>query len=424
MTVLRLALRSLRARLLATVLTGFGVALGVGLVVFVATARGSSQTAFTDAARGCDVVMSGKGTSSFAAVMNALFHTGKPTDTLPVARVAELAADPRVLHAVPCAVGDVFRGFRVVGTRAAWFDAMAAADGAPLRAKLAPGGRLFPDTEAFEAVVGAIAAARTGLALGSELTVTHGLEQGGGEHEHAERWKVVGILEPTGTPSDRAVFIPLRSFFHVKGHEGLAGAPGEAHGAEDPDHDLGDEVRAVSTVVVRLKAPGARFQFASDWNAKPDVRASIPSAEIRDLFTIVQGVDQVLRWIAVLVTVSAGLSVLAALYTSIHGRRREIALLRALGARRGHVFAVVTLEAVLVSLLGGAAGLALGHLGVAAAGPYLLETAGVRIGAGAVDLALWGRVALGLVGLGLVAGVVPAWRAYRTPVASNLAPVD
>ena len=118
------------------------------------------------------------------------------------------------------------------------------------------------------------------------------------------------------------------------------------------------------------------------------------------------------------------LSILAALYNSMHGRRREIALLRALGARRGHVFGVVVLEAVLICLLGGAAGIVLGHLGVAGAAPYLLDEVGVRLGLGTADVALWGRLAGGLVVLGLLAGLLPAWRAYRTPVARNLHPTD
>ena len=438
MTVLGLAFRSLRQRLLSTVLTAFGVALGVGLVVFVTAVRASSHTAFVDAARGCDVVVSGKGTTSFSAVMNAVFHVDKPVDTVPVARLHELEADPRVLHAVPSVVGDVFRGFRVVGTTSAFFEAMAGSDGRPLKDALAPGGRVFPDDESFEAVVGAFAAARTGLSLGAKFTVTHGLEEGGGEHAHDERWTVVGVLAPTGTPTDRAIFITLRSFFHVKGHEAPPAAPGTPappamddappSPAGDPDghddHGLGEEVRALSTILVKLKTPGVRFRFAQDWNAKPDVRASVPSEEIRRLFEIVQGVDGLLKAIAVLVLVAAALSILAALYNSMHGRRREIALLRALGARRSHVFAVVVLEAVLICLLGGVAGVALGHLGVAGAAPYLLEEVGVRLGLGTADVALWGRIALGLVALGLVAGLLPAWRAYRTPVARNLHPVD
>lgn len=125
---------------------------------------------------------------------------------------------------------------------------------------------------------------------------------------------------------------------------------------------------------------------------------------------------------AILVILTAALMVLVGLYNTIQGRRREIAILRALGARPAHVFSVVVLEAVLTALLGGVAGLALGHVGVAAAAPYLLETVGVLIGPalGMLDAGVLG----GLVVLGALAGVLPAWRALRTPVAENLHPID
>ncbi len=433
-------MRSLRQRLLSTILTAFGVAIGVGLVVFVTSVRASSHTAFVDAARGCDVVVSGKGTTSFSAVMNAVFHVDKPVDTVPVARWHELEQDPRVLHAVPAVVGDVFRGFRVVGTTSAFFDAMAGGDGRPLKASLAAGGRVFPDDESFEAVVGAFAAARTGLALGTKFTVTHGLEEGGGEHAHDEQWTVVGVLAPTGTPTDRAIFITLRSFFHVKGHEGKPAAPatppamdappameGEppAHDADpDADHDLGEEVRALSTILVKLKAPGARYRFAQAWNAKPDVRASIPAEEIRRLFEIVQGVDGLLRAVAVLVLVSAALSILAALYNSMQGRRREIALLRALGARAR------TCSASSSSRRCSSACSAAWRASRSVTSAWRVprrscsRRSACASASGRRTSRCGGKLAAGLVVLGLLAGLLPAWRAYRTPVARNLHPTD
>lgn len=438
MNVLSLAWKGLRQRRLATALTAFSTALGVGLVVAVGAVRSGARTAFDDAARGYDVVLSGPKTTALSATMNALFHVDKPVDTMPVEAWLDARKDPRVLHAVPIAVGDVYRGFRVVGTRADLFDAIPDADGRPLRARVAPGGRLFADDGGFEAVVGAYAAARTGLAVGASFTVTHGLEDGG--HAHDEQWKVVGVLEPTGTPNDRAVFITLSSFFHVKGHDRpkAPGAPddhdhdhdegGMHEGGAAPDDErarlLGDEVWALSTVVVRLKSPAFRFQFAGDWNRRRDCSAAVPSQEIRRLFEIVQGVDGLLRAVGATVLLVAVLSVLASLWNAVQGRRREIALLRALGARRAHVFAVVVLEAVLVCALGGVAGVAFGHVGVAAAAPWLLAEVGIRIATGFLPAAVYGGIAGGLLLLGLVAGALPAWRAYRVPVARHLHPVD
>jgi putative ABC transport system permease protein len=429
--VLRIALRSLSSRRLSTALTALGVALGVGLVVFVVTVRDASRGAFDDAARGYDVILGGVQTSSLTSVMNTVFHVDQPVDTVDVEILSEVKADPRVRYAVPYAVGDVYRGYRVVGTSAQFFDAITDAGGRPLRERLVPGSRTFADGAEFEAVVGGIAAARTGLGLGSRFTVTHGLEEGG--HHHDEEWTVVGVLEPTGTPNDRAIFITLESFFHVKGHEAPA-APVPGTGEEKPaamaDGEHGDHgedhgpVWAVSSIVVRLASPAMRFQFASDWNRRKDVRAALPSREVQRLFDVVRNVDGLLRAVAGLVLVVAGLSILVGLYNTIAGRRREIAILRALGARPRHVVSVVVLESVLTCLVGGLAGLALGHAAVAASAPLLLEKVGIRITAAPLGWELYAAVAGGLLLLGVLAGALPAWRAFRTPVAENLHPTD
>ncbi len=406
MTVAGIALRSLRQRLLTSSLTALGVALSVGLVVLVFQARDLAKRSFADAARGYDVVLSGPQTSSIDAVLSTVFFVRKPMDTLPASVVDEVRADPRVRYAVPYAVGDVFRGWRVVGTTPDFFDAIDDAAKRPLRERVR--GSVF-GTRGFDAVVGATAAARTGLDVGSQFQVTHGLEAAGEQHE--EHWTVVGVLEPTGTPLDRAIFITLESFFDVKGHEGAAPA---AEGA--------DKVRAVSTIVVRLKSPAARPMFLMDWRKKTNVRPSSPVEEVGALFQIVENVDAVFRAVAWLVFVVSGLAILVALWSSIEGRRREIAILRALGARPVHVFSVVVLEAVTLCLGGGIAGLVLGHGAVAAVAPTLLEQFGIRIAPAVGALDFYALAAF--VGMGAVTGLLPAWRAFRVPVAENLHPID
>lgn len=444
MNVAGIAVRSLRQRRLSTLLTALGVALGVALVVFVFHVRDSAKRSFDSAGRGYDVVIGGIRTSSITSVLSTVFLLDAPTDRIPKEAYDAVKADPRVRYAIPYAIGDVFRGHRVVGTTPEFFEAIEDADGRALSTHIRKGGRVFAGGDEFEAVFGATAAAASGLDLGATFTVSHGLEAGG--HAHKEKWAVVGILEPTGTPNDRAVFITLGSFFHVEGHEehkpaatpaaapttepatapamddaGDAGPAMDAEPDEDHDHE-GTGVWAVSSIVVRLKVAPTRNQFLEDMNQRKDLRAAIPQREISRLFDIVANVDGLFRWIAVLVVLTASLMVLVGLYNTIQGRRREIAILRALGARPAHVFAVVVTEAVLTAVLGGAIGLVLGHVGVAAAGPYLLETLGVLVGPepGLLDLVVLGS----LVVLGALAGVLPAWRALSTPVAENLHPID
>jgi putative ABC transport system permease protein len=261
------------------------------------------------------------------------------------------------------------------------------------------------------------------LALGSTFRVTHGLEKAPEAHEHREEWTVVGVLSPTGTPLDRAIFVTLGSFFHIAEHARPGAEPGEGmqpHEGSAEDHD--EAVWAVSSIVVRLKSPALRLLFVEDMKKRPDLQPALPATEIGKLFGIVEQIDGFFRLVAWLVLVVSGIAILVGLYDAIEGRRREIAILRALGARPAHVFALVTLEAVLLCLAGGALGLALGHGAVAAVGPLLLEHAGVRVAPELGALDAW--IAAGLVAMGLVTGFVPALRALRVPVAQNLHPID
>jgi putative ABC transport system permease protein len=408
--VASLAWKGVRQRALSSTLTAVSVALGVALVTLVFQLRGVSRRAFDDAARGYDVVLGGVHTSPLTTVLSTVFLADNPTDTIPIEAFRAIQKDGRVKHAVPYAVGDVYKGYRVVGTTPAFFEAIETAKGQPIGASVT--GRLLGKEDDFEAVAGAFVASRTGLKVGSVFKVTHGLEDGG--HEHEDAWRVVGVLAPTGTPLDRAIFITLGSFFHIADHQ----HPDAAMGGDEP----ADPVWAVSSIVVRLKSPAFRLQFMEDMKKRPDVQPALPATEISKLFRIVEQVDGFFRIVAWLVLVVSGIAILVGLYDAIAGRRREIAILRALGARPGHVFAVVTLEAVLLCLVGGALGLVLGHGAVAAAGPMLLERVGIRVAPEFGALDLW--IALGLVGMGLVTGFVPALRALRVPVAQNLHPLD
>jgi putative ABC transport system permease protein len=402
-TVLGIAWRSLRQRALSSALTALSVALGVALVAFVFQVRDLAKRAFDDAAGGYDVVIGGIQTPSLTTVLSTIFHVDHPVDTIPIAAYEAVKADGRVAYAVPFAIGDVYRGWRVVGTTPDLFDAVLDGNRRPLRERVR--GRVFGTGGEFEAVVGATVAARTGLVAGSEFTVTHGLAEGG--HAHDDVWTVVGTLAPTGTPNDRAIFVTLESFFHVEGHV-------------EPGGDGEGKPWAVSSIVVRLKSPMLRLPFLAEWRKRGDLRPASPVDEVGRLFGIVENVDRLFRAVAWLVLVVSGVAILVGLWNSMEGRRREIAILRALGARPGHVFSVVVLEAVILCLLGGVLGLVLGHGAVAAAAPRLLEDYGIRVApsvgpADAIALAA-------LVGMGALVGLLPAWRAFRVPVAENLHP--
>ena len=450
MSLLALAWRSVRGRPLASLLTCLSVALGVALVVTLLALRASTRRSFLEAARGYDVILGPTDGSPLDTVLSTLFHVGEAKGTVPWSVLEDVRRDPRVAVAVPYAVGDSFRGKHVVGTTPDLFGVLQGADGRSLGDGVA--GALFEEG-AFEAVVGSIAASDTGLRRGSTFRVMHGIESV--SHEHDEVWSVVGILRPTGTPADRALFIPLQTFYAIGGHaEGAAavqarraareegdatagdGAPDEA-GHEAPaeagpgaagqeattDGPGAEEVLGLSAIGIRLVSPGLRMGFLGEMRQdRDDVDAVQPLDVIHDLLQVVGSVDRVFELLAWAVVVVSGLGILVGLYNTIHGRRREIAILRALGARARHVFVVIVLEALLLVAAGGLLGLLLGHLALAASAPTLLLEYAIRadVGPGVRDLLVVGVLAL----LGLVAGVVPAVRGLRTPVARHLQPQE
>jgi putative ABC transport system permease protein len=312
-----------------------------------------------------------------------------------------------VRAAVPYAMGDTFRGHRVIGTTRAHFDVLTDLEGRALSRSVT--GALFAE-DRFEAVVGSMVARDSGLAVGAQFQVSHGVRAAG--PEHAETWTVVGVLHPTGTPQDRAIFIALDSFYEVEGHAAPPTGPA--------GHEAGAADRRLSAVGVRLGTPALRAAVYAEWRREhPDAQPVMPPDEVLRLQNDVLGpLSAVFRGAAALVLLVGGLGILVGLYNTLQGRRREIAVLRALGARAGHVFAVILLEGVLLCGLGALLGLVLGHAALAALAPWALGEHGVSLAPGLSPLDAW--LFLGLLGLGALAGAFPAWRGLRTPVAQNL----
>ncbi len=260
MNLFRLAWIGVRRRPLASALTALYVGLGTALALLVVAARTSTERSFQDAARGYDLLLAPQNGSGLQAVLSTLFFVDEPAGTLPWSAYEKWAKDPRVKVAVPYAMGDTFRGHRVVGTLPDHFTVLTDARGRTLGDGVT--GRVFaPDT--FEAVVGSLVARAGSLALGDEFQVSHGMKASA--HVHAERWKVVGVLRPTGTPQDRAIFIPIESFYRIEGHEEAAGHaedhPGEHGAGAGSDHDTGEKHEAaggekrLSAVGLRLVSP-------------------------------------------------------------------------------------------------------------------------------------------------------------------------
>jgi putative ABC transport system permease protein len=380
----------LRARPLATALNLLLLALGIATITLLLLATAQLEERMGRDARGIDLVAGAKG-SPMQLVLSAVFHLDAPTGNIPLADAVALARHPAVKQAIPLALGDSYRGYRIVGTNHDYL--------AHYGASLAQG-RVW--TLPMEAVLGAEVAAKSRLAVGAGFTGAHGLGEGGDAHEQ-EPFKVVGLLAPTGTVLDRLVLTSVESVWEV--HE---------HGGQQAGR------REITALLIQYASPLAAAMLPRQVNANSALQAASPAYESARLFRMIGvGVD-VLRAFGLVLVIAAGLSVFIALLNALEERRYDLAVMRMLGASRGKLMGLMLLEGVSLSLLGGLAGIALGHLFAEALGAALKAAQQATVTGWAWNpQELWLLVLA--VAVGVAAAFLPAWRAYRTDVALVLA---
>ena len=239
---------------------------------------------------------------------------------------------------------------------------------------------------------------------------------------HDEQYTVVGVLEPTNSPSDRVIWIPIEGIYRMEGH--VLRGDGEDYVAK-PGQDIPDEHREVSAVMLKFRNPQIGFMMDATINKQGKVAtlAWPIGAVMARLFDKIGWMNQILALVSYLVVVVAGGSILASVYNSINERRREFAILRSLGARRKTVFAVIVLEAASIAALGVIIGFIVYGAIFTAASAIVRAQTGIVL-----DLLEFHPVfviaPVCVILLGTVAGVVPAVKAYRTDVATNLTPVS
>ena len=407
--------RSLRRHALSTTVTVLSAALASGLVMAVFSISLQSSKAFSGGRVGFDAVLGARG-SKLQLVMNAVYHLDTSPGNIPWSYYERIKADPRVKLAIPYAVGDNYRGYRIVGTTTELFTDFEYQAGK--RFEIISPGIVF-DAGRREAVLGATAARELGLRLNDDFHPTHGVSGGPNAKDHHEHYKVVGIMKPTNSPSDRVMWIPIEGTYHMEGHKGR-----NEHGEEvdaSTQHGVPDEFREMSAVMLKLRSGQSAISLNYEYAQKhKDTTLAWPIAqEMAGLMRKLGWVNKILELIAYMVVVVAAGSLLASLYNTMNERRREFAILRALGARRSTVFGVIVLEASTIAALGALVGFAV-YYGILVVAAGIIES---RTGV-VLDLALmhpalyW--TPLCMVGVGAFAGLLPAFKAYSTDVAGNL----
>jgi putative ABC transport system permease protein len=403
MTLPLVVWKSLRQHALSTAITALSIALAGGLLMSVWTVKEQSQATFTGVNAGFDAVLGARG-SKLQLVLNAIFHLEASPGNLAWSDYLDIKNNPAVELAIPLAVGDNYLGYRLVGSLPELFEKVEYAPGKHYA--LTEGGTFF-DPGRREAVVGSFVALKLHLKRGDTFHPFHGLifdEKA----QHSETYVVVGVLEPSNTPADRVIWIPLAGIQKMSGH--------------NPD-----AATDVSAVLVKLRGGGGGAGFRMDmmYNKQGNrLTFAWPIGQVMaELFNKIGWFDRILALVSYLVALVATASILASIYNSMNERRREIAILRALGARRRIICGAILLEAATISALGMVIAFAFYGVIMSGAASVIRSQTGVVLDPFKFNaVMLWAPAAL--ISLGALAGIVPAVKAYRTDVAEHLVPTS
>lgn len=407
--------RSMRSRFFSSVVTIMSVAIAVGLVTLLVSMRNAGENSFKRGTGNVQMLIS-KEPGPLPSVLNSMFYAAAPGNPISWAQYLELKRSYPFAWTVPTQLGDSYQDAPVMGTDMAFFESFQPAQGVGWSLR---SGAYF--AAPFEIVLGADAASRLGLDLGDSISLEHGAPRTQGGHTHSEfAFTVVGVLEPTGTAHDRAMFTSLESSWILHAHDRREAIFG--HGIVTGIDDLIDEDMKITAVYASLgDRKAALVQVLSSLRRDPNWTVANPSDTVGGLFSIVSNIDQVLLAMAVAVMLSSGVSILLALYNSMEQRRRQIAVIRVLGASRARVFGMVLTESAIIGLIGGAIGIVLALVCGMLVTSVLAQRVGIVVEP-AFPLDGYLFIVLASIALSCVAGAIPAIVAYRTSVVRALRP--
>lgn len=419
--LLGLAARSAWNRRLTLSLVALSIALSTWLLLSVERMRNDVRASFAQSVSGTDLIV-GARTGSVQLMLYAVFRVGGATNNIRVSSLNDIAQHRAVAWIVPLSLGDSHRGYPVLGTTAAYFTRFLYGERQPL--VFAQGQSFTGDLNGLYGVVlGAEVADALGYRLNQKLTLSHGAGGLPGS-EHADKpFTVTGILARTGTPVDRTVHISLEAIeaIHID-WAGGAPLPGVTIPADQArKFDLAP--KQVTAALIGLKSRVAVFAVQRHVAEYPGeaLMAVLPGVALDELWDVVGAGEKALLGVSVMVAVVSLAGLVAVVLAGLNERRRELAVLRAVGAGPRHVLALLAIEGAIVTLLGAALGVALTALLIAVAGPWIQSRFGIAMQLSAPTVTQWAWLGSVLLA-GLTASMVPALRAYRLSLSDGLSP--
>ncbi|WP_312725878.1 ABC transporter permease [Stutzerimonas kunmingensis] len=417
MYLLRLALASLNNRRFTALLTVFAIALSVCLLLAVERVRNETRASFASTISGTDLVV-GARSGSVNLLLYSVFRIGNATNNIRWDSYQRFAEHPRVAWAIPISLGDSHRGYRVMGTSTAYFEHYRYGRKQPL---LLAEGRAF-ESDPFEVVLGAEVASALGYKLDDSIVLAHGVARVSLVQHDDKPFRVVGVLQRTGTPVDRTLHISLAGMeaLHVDWQNGM---PARGAGRVDAEQAraLDLQPQQITAVLLGLNSKIATFTLQREINqyrGEP-LLAILPGVALQELWSLMGTAEKALFVVSLFVVLTGLIGMLTAILTSLNERRREMAILRSVGARPWHIAALLIIEAFGLALAGTLLGLALLYIGIAIAQSPLQSLYGLYLPLAWPSAYEWGLLGAILLAA-LLMGSVPAWRAYRQSLADGL----
>lgn len=411
MAILKLALQSLANRKSTALLTLLGIAISVTLLLGVERVRTQAKENFANTISGTDLIVGGRG-GQVQLLLYSVFRIGNATNNISWESYQDIKQNPSVKWTVPLSLGDSHKGFRVLGTNQDYFAFYQYGKHQPLQFSQ---GEKF--TSPLEAVIGADVADKLKYQIGQKIVVAHG----GGEVSFAMHdnlpFTVVGILAPTGTPVDRTVHVTLQGIEAI--HVGWQNK--ETKLSVDQVDGASLKPAVITAALLGLKSRIHTFTLQRSINEYPEeaLQAILPGVALQELWSTMDIAEQALVVISAFVVLSGLLGMLTSILTSLNERRREMAILRSVGARAIHVFGLLVAEAGILALLGTLLGVCLLYIILAIAQPILMANFGVFIGLTILTSYELSLLAI-VVGCGFIIGALPAWRAYRLSLSDGM----
>lgn len=459
MNLFNLSWKNITFRPLRALLSILLFALGIGLVTLLLLSQKQLQDNFDSNLAGVNLVIGAKG-SPLQLILNSMYHIDAPTGNISIkeARPFLRPDHPLIESSLPLSLGDNYRNFRIVGTTPDilnWYNARVNT------------GQVWQRN--FEVTIGAKVARDVGMGLGSTFKSSHGLVTDEDmDHTHDDEFTVVGVLAPTGTVIDQLILTTPETFWlvhddhdhdHDHAHDGN-GEPDHAphehddHAHEDHnittspshnDHDHEDhnittspshndptpsldnanliaaaDDKEITAILVRYKARNIQaLNLQRNINENTDLQAATPAIEINRLFALFGTLERALRALAIAIILVSAISIFIALFSSLRERRYELALMRVMGAGRSKLFLLILAEGILLAILGCAAGLLIGHLGMNILANIMEDNYRYAFTGWQWLNAEW-LLVFGAIGIGTIAALLPAVDASRTDIAETL----